>query len=162
KLVEYRPEDRTVVERFEDYWGEAPEIGRIVYRYIPDHTTRALSLEAGEVDFVDNLPPAEVRRLQKLEQIQVFAEPTAGLYYLVLKTDAGPFADPLVRRALDRLIDRDAIVEYGLEGVGLPATSFFSPALDGFPAEPLHGYDPEAASELLRQAGYQLEQGRWT
>ena len=52
-----------VVERFDGYWGKAPAIGRVVYRYIPDHSSRVLALETGEIDLAVNIPPADVKRL---------------------------------------------------------------------------------------------------
>lgn len=163
RFVSYQPEDRTVVERFDGYWGEAPAIGRIVYRYIPDHGSRVIALEAGEVDFADNLPPAEARRLEGVEGIQVFAEPTAGLYYMVLNTRSpSPLADARVRRALDLLVDRDALVTHALDGAGLPAKTFFSQALGGMPKETPRRHDPEAAAALLTEAGWTRTDAGWT
>ena len=63
QFTDYVKQDRTVVDRFDGYWGEAPTLERIVYRYIPDHNARTLALEAGEIDFATNILPADVARL---------------------------------------------------------------------------------------------------
>ena len=81
KFEEYRKQDRTIVSRFDGYWGEKPELEKIEYRFIPDHNSRTLALEAGEIDFVTNMLPSDVKRLSEDDDFKVYAEPTSGLYY---------------------------------------------------------------------------------
>jgi len=162
RFADYQPQSHTRVETFADYWGEAPAIQTVTYRYVPDHNTRALALEAGEVDFADNLPPAELRRLQQQARLTTHEAPTAGLYYLVLNTaEPSPLADARVRRALDRVVDREEIVEFALEGAGLPARTLFSAAFDAFPKEEPVALDRDAAAALLREAGYEHDGRLW-
>jgi len=163
RFVEYAKQQHTVVERFDDYWGEAPTLDRIVYRYIPDHNSRTIALETGEIDLVINPLPADVRRLEGTK-FGVHAEPTAGLYYGSFNVaEDRPTGDVRVRRAIDLLVDRSLIVEGALDGVGLPARSFFSPQFPWVPdAAPVTPHDPEAAAALLEEAGYEKVDGTWT
>lgn len=162
KLVSYDKQDRTVVETFADYWGPQPEIKRVVYRYIPDHNSRVLAMEAGEVDLAVNIPPADVRRLRGHDDFKVYEEPAAGLYYMALNTAQGPFSDVRVRRAVNLLLDRALLVEGALDGIGRPAPEFFAPQFDWVPSpQPRYEHDPERARVLLREAGYTKEDGRW-
>src|SRR4030095_5375339 len=50
KFVSLKPGIELVVEAFEDYWRKPPSIKRIVFRSLPDETTRAAALKSGEVD----------------------------------------------------------------------------------------------------------------
>lgn len=163
KFVDYVKQDRTIVERFDDYWGEAPALERIVYRYIPDHNARTLALETGEIDFATNLPPADVERLEADPEFKVYAEPTAGLYYGAFNTTGDtPLADRNVRLALNYLVDREILVKGALDGVGKPAWRFFAPQFDWVPegVEP-YQVDEEKAASLLQEAGYAKEDGKW-
>lgn len=163
QFVEYRKQDRTIVERFDDYWGEAPSIERIEYRYIPDHNSRTLALETGEIDFADNLPPAAVSRLQEDEDFKVYTEPTTGIYYGAFNVREGrPLSDPRVRLALNYLVDRDIVVKGALDGVGNPAWQFFQPQFPWVPegVEP-YSVDVEKAEALLTEAGYEKQDGAW-
>ncbi len=161
RFVEYIKQDRTIVEAFDGYWGTAPTIKRVVYRYIPDHNTRVLALEAGEVDLAVNIPPADVARLKQSSDYTVYQEPAAGLYYAVLNCSSGPFADVRVRQAVNLLIDRDALVSV-LEGVGLPAWEFFSPAFSWAPQNPpRYAPDSAKAAQLLEDAGYTKDGQKW-
>lgn len=163
KFVSYAKQDRTVVERFDGYWGAAPALKKVVYRYIPDHAARTLSLEAGEIDLAVNIPPADVKRLSASDDFAVYREPAAGLYYMVLNVgENGPLADVRLRTALNLLIDRDALVTHALDGVGAPAWQFFSPSFGLVPGDvPRYALDPGKAEALLTEAGYAKEDGFW-
>jgi len=165
RFAAYEKQQHTVVERFEGYWGEEPGLERIVYRFIPDHAARTIAVETGEIDLAISPLPADVRRLENDERFQVYAEPTAGLYYGSFNAAADrPTGDVRVRAALNALIDRDLVVFAALDGVGLPATTFFNPDFGLVPAEraPATGHDPALAADLLTQAGYVKEGGAWS
>ena len=49
KFVEWIPDDRIVVERNEEWWGEGPKLDRIIWRSIPDNSARFAELHAGRV-----------------------------------------------------------------------------------------------------------------
>lgn len=163
QFVDYVKQDRTVVERFDGYWGDQPELERIVYRYIPDHNARALALETGEIDFATNLPPADVARLDADPDFTVYAEPTAGLYYGAFNTVGDtPLADARVRRAVNYLVDRDILVKGALDGVGEPAWRFFAPQFDWVPEGVVpYEMDADKATALLEEAGYTKTDGQW-
>lgn len=163
QFVEYRKDDRTIVERFDGYWGKAPAFEKIVYRYIPDHNSRSLALEANEVDFVDNILPADVARLSNDENFQVYTKPIAGLYYGSFNAgEKSVLQDGRIRLALNLMVDRDLIVESALDGVGQPAWQFFGPQFSMAPqvSNP-HSVDLEKATSLLKDAGYNKENGQW-
>jgi peptide/nickel transport system substrate-binding protein len=163
RLVDYVKQDRTVVERFDDYWGEPPALERVVYRYIPDHNARSLALETGEIDFATNLPPADVERLRAEPDFKVYTAPTAGLYYGAFNTAGDtPLADPRVRLAVNYLVDREILVQGALDGVGKPAWQFFAPQFPWVPkgVKPYKA-DTAKAAALLEEAGYEKHDGRW-
>lgn len=163
EFISYTKQDRTIVERFDGYWGKAPTLERVVYRFIPDHAARALALEAGEIDLAVNIPPADVKRLAEDTDFAVYQEPAAGLYYMVLNTaESSPFSDVRVRTAANLMVDRDALVTYGLDGVGIPAWGVFSPKLNLVPGEnPQYSLDLAKAETLLQEAGYTKDNGVW-
>lgn len=63
-VAEYAPEERLVVERNENYWGEPAKLDKITFRFIPDDTTRALALQSGEVDLITAVPRTIVSNLE--------------------------------------------------------------------------------------------------
>ncbi len=163
KLTEYSKQDHTTVSRFDGYWGKKPALETIEYRYIPDHNSRTLALEAGEVDFVDNLLPSDVIRLSRDDNFKVYSKPTAGLYYGAFNAgEKSPLSDVRLRKAINALVDRNLIVEGALDGTGKPAWQFFGPQFD-WAAKVTNPYklDLELAASLLTEAGYEKTDGKW-
>lgn len=163
KFVAYRKQDRTIVERFDGYWGAAPALKSIEYRYIPDHNARALALETGEVDFVVHLLPSDVARLSRDKTFKVYQNESAGLYYGAFNAgQKSVLNDVRIRKAVNLLVDRQLIVKGALDGVGKPAWTFF-PSSFPWSSEKVEPYkvDPEAAAALLREAGYEKTDGKW-
>ncbi len=160
---DYQKQDRTTVVRNDAYWGEAPKLEEIVYRYIPDHNARALALETGEVDFVVHLLPSDVERMKADENFEVYAEPSAGLYYGAFNAgENSVLHDPKVRQAVNLLVDREILVKGALDGIGKPAWTFFPPEFPwAAPELSAYSFNPEKAAELLTEAGYEKDGTTW-
>ena len=127
--VEYVPEDRYVVEAYDDYWGDdQPQVGRLTFRFYPDPTTRVLALQSGEVDLIAETPPESAAQLEAEGQFRVITSAVGAYQALYVNIHgAEPYdlgTDPAVREALAAAIDKDAIVAgvwqgYGVRGVCL-------------------------------------------
>ncbi|WP_269583638.1 ABC transporter substrate-binding protein [Roseibium sp. Sym1] len=160
----YSKQDRTVVSRNDAYWGDAPALEQITYRYIPDHNARALALETGEVDFVVHLLPSDVARMKADENFTVHMDPSAGLYYGAFNAgETSVLKDPKLRQAINLLVDRDILVKGALDGIGKPAWTFFPPEFPwAAPEIDAYSFDPDRAATLLSEAGYEKTDGAWT
>ena len=158
KFVEQKVGQQVVIERYDGYFGEKPKIKRIVYKLIPEPTSRVNALITGEVDLSDLLPTNAVERLKATPGIDVM--PVAAGSPLGVKLYANDPSLPLykrdVRLALQYAIDVNAIIKSVYHGVGAPLATYLSayypygidPNLKPLP------YDPKKAKELLAKAGY--------
>ncbi|WP_196260121.1 ABC transporter substrate-binding protein [Pelagibacterium limicola] len=166
QFVSYTPGDRVVIARNDDYWGEAVDFEQIDIRFISSDASRVASLQAGEVDMIDAVPPNDLDRLRALDGIEVIAVASARMVYMgfdqggettpmVTGTDANPFLDVRVREALAHAIDRQAIVSRIQFDSGEPAGQFAPAGIFGHDPDLLPTeYNPERARELLAEAGY--------
>lgn len=119
KLKEWKRDDRLVLEANKDYFGEAPKWDELVFRAIPEDSTRVSELLTGGVDIAVNIPPTDVERIDAGDGSSVITTPTQRVMMLVLRTGEGNVtADPLVREAIDLAIDKQAIVDSLLNGAG--------------------------------------------
>lgn len=158
KYVEWVPNQRVVMEAFEDYWQGTPGIERIIWRTIPEETTRVAELLAGSVDMIYPVTPDFVPQLEaagmKLEIV-----PATSMNMLMMNVREGsPFADPEVRRAMNMAIDKDAIVENIYQGLAVPAVQVPGVGQEGF----IEGYDPfdydpDAARPILSKITKPIE-----
>lgn len=155
KVVDFRPDDRVVLQAFDGYYGGAPKIDDVTIRIIPDATTRVLELRNGSVDFVLNATPFDmVSRFRSGDDFQVVEEPGATYQYLAFNLRDPILEDVKVRRAIAHGIDREGIVKDLLLGHGRVAESMLPQSHWAAAANlPTYPYDVDRAKQLLDEAG---------
>ena len=161
QVVDYQAEEQLVVERNENYWGEAASLDKITFRFFPDDTTRSLALQNGEVDMITDVPRGILSSLEELPGIKVEESPIGQvmLMYVARRDLAGtekPLADPLVRRAVAASMNEQAFVDGVLAGNGEVVDTVSPPNVLGEFADIVEGvpYDPDEAGRLLDEAGW--------
>jgi peptide/nickel transport system substrate-binding protein len=158
KLKSHKIGQELELERFDGYYGVKPSIKRLVFKVIPEGSTRANAIALGEVDIVVQVPTNYRPQLEKNSALKVSAVPQASPMYVRLYTrdEGSPLAKRDVRMALNLALDRKAIVDSVFHGVGKPLGTFISeyfpygsdPGIKPYP------YDPAKARALLAAAGY--------
>ena len=161
---EYVPDDHITVVKNPDYWGGAPEVDEITFRFMPDPNTRVLALQANEVDVIYDVPRESVPVLEGAGKL-IQASPV-GAYQAVsiLSTGAEPHditSDVLVREAIGYALDRQGIIDGAFDGLATVSQTLIPAGVLGQYADRVTGftYDPAKAMELLEQAGWVDEDG---
>jgi peptide/nickel transport system substrate-binding protein len=154
KFVEWQRGQRIVLEANPDHWRGAPSPKRLVFRFIPDPSTRAAELKAGGVDIITGPPVAQLKELATGDTT-IVTIPAVRVIAYPMNTLRKPLEDARVRRALNLAVDRETIVKTLLQGYGKPTGQPFIPGWLGYDPEikPLP-YDPAQAKKLLADAGY--------
>lgn len=135
-----------------DYWGGAPGVSGVIFRFIPEKSTALSALQAGEVDWTDAIPTQRVTQLKDDDSLNLAVTPSNDYWYLALNEAREPWNDVRVRQAIAYGIDRDAIVaatSYGTataNQLAIPDGSFWYTDYDRF------RYDVEEAKRLLAEA----------
>ena len=142
-----------VLQRNPKYWGTPPLLDGVQFQYIANDSSREAALEAGEVDVIQNVPPADFASL-KSKSLAILT-PYAQTFWLGFTAGTNPALDnPQVRKAIAMAIDRHTIVTQVTEGLTREATGgFLPPELGIQPAQELP-YDVTQAKQLLAEAGY--------
>jgi peptide/nickel transport system substrate-binding protein len=158
RFVEQKVGQEVVLERFEKYWGDKPGIKRLIFRVLPDASSRVNALLAGEADIVDYIAPADVRRLRATKGLVVEPVPVGSplAVRLYSNVEGTPFSHREVRLALNHGIDAEAIIKSVLHGIGKPLASYIS-SIYPYGVDPAlkpYKYDPALARQLLAKAGY--------
>jgi peptide/nickel transport system substrate-binding protein len=154
-------EQKIVLIRNDAYWGERPTLERVIFKVIPDATTRVMALEGQEVDMIIKVPEAEVSRLDGEPDITMYRELTTFTDFLQFNCQKAPFNDLAVRKAVAYAVDTEQMVATVLEGVGEPARGRpFSPVMMfASPELNLYEADIERSRELLAAAGWKDADG---
>jgi peptide/nickel transport system substrate-binding protein len=158
RFVEWRRDDRIVLEAFDDHWRGRPAYDRVVHRTIPEDSTRIAELISGGIHIGTNVPPQDRDRVVASGAADVVLQPTTRIMMLIFNThEEALTGDPRIREAIELAIDNQLLVDAVMDGLGVPTRARVSPGIGGSPLELWNDYtyDPERAIELIREAGYE-------
>ena len=171
KFVEWKRGDRVVVEASKNYWGGKPSWDRVTLKAITNNAARTAAILAGDADVIGFVPTVDIQMLKKNPNVKAYQRAGNRLLYFHIdqqkrpsphvwgidgkRLTVNPLADMRVRKAISTAIDRGAIVNRIMDGVGIKASGFmadhFLGANPDLKPEP---YDLEGAKKLLAEAGY--------
>lgn len=155
KFVEWKKDDYIKLEANDDYWGEKPKIKNLIFKTIPESTTRLMELESGQVHAIKGIDPAQLDKINNNKELQLLRVPGANLFYVALNNQAEPLNNKKVRQAINYAIDMDKLVESTYEGLGTRAKGALPPTVFGYDDTiGWYDYNPEKAKQLLNEAGY--------
>ncbi|WP_020614941.1 nickel ABC transporter substrate-binding protein [Paenibacillus daejeonensis] len=160
-MVESYVRDReTILVPNPHYWGEAPEVDRIVLKVIPDPQSRVMALQSGEVDIagtqLGRLPVESLPVIEGDDALELLSAEGTNSHFMIFNPAVTALQDLHVRQAVNLAINKASIVEDLMDGVGHEAKGLF-PLTVPYVTETnqqWYGYDPEEARQLLAKAGY--------
>jgi peptide/nickel transport system substrate-binding protein len=157
KFVSFTPGVEVVYEAFDGYWRKTPSVKRLVFKSIPEETTRLAALKGGEVDIVYSIRgelAEELQRTPGLTLKPVVPQGTQWLEFPDQWDDKSPWHDERVRRAANLAMDRKGINQALTLGYSKLTNSIIPYTFEFYwqPPEPV--YDPEQAKHLLAEAGH--------
>ena len=137
-----------------DHWAGPPRLQRVVFRRLPGEDALFKALLAGEVDVTSALGQQHLERLRRHDELTLDAQTGLNIAFLSLNNERKPLADPLVRQAIARAIDRPALVRDLLGGHGEPARNPLPPSIWAFGTRTKElTLDRAGARKLLARAG---------
>jgi peptide/nickel transport system substrate-binding protein len=157
KFVSQTPGIELVMEAFEGYWRKTPSVKRLVFKSVPEATTRLAMLKRGEVDLAYLLDGPQAQEVKRDPNLKLAFSGGIGTFYLDYFDQwdpKSPWADRRVRLAAILAIDSRALNEAENLGASRLTGSMIPRKFDfGLPLEP-YPYDPAKAKQLLTEAGY--------
>jgi len=137
-----------------DYWGGAPKMDDLVFAITTDAAVRYQKLKAGECHLMPFPNAADVESMRADENLTVLEQEGLNVAYLAYNTTQAPFDKPEVRKALNKAINKQAIVDAVFQGMATPAKNPIPPTMWSYnDAIEDDTYDLEAAKKMLQDAG---------
>ncbi len=155
-LQGWEPQDRTVLVRNPDYWGEQPFFDRVIIVNIPEAATQRVALVSGNIDLATDLTPDQVVALEGNDDIGIYLGPGRWTHFLLMNRDpgvGGPVSDPLVARAVRYALDYEGYRELWAGSV-TPGSNMWIGLAGAYGQDEAMQRDLELARELLAEAGY--------
>jgi len=147
--------DRLELVRFDDYWGELPQIETLTWRTVPDASTRLIEVSAGTADVAFDIAPADIPTAEADPDVNLVTRQNLALNdWLSLNTSRPPLNDVRVRQAIDYALDTEALMRTAWGDLGSPAQGPISDIVWGFVPQQQRGVNLDRARELLEEAGH--------
>jgi peptide/nickel transport system substrate-binding protein len=157
KFVSFSPGNELVLEAFDGYWRKTPSVKRLVFRVIPDESTRLAALKRGEVDIVYSIRGELAEELRSSPGLTLKPSVIQGTFWIAFLdqwNEKSPWHNEKVRRAASLAVDREGINKALTLGYSrLTGNPFVPDTFDYFWQPPKPLYDPAQAKKLLAEAG---------
>lgn len=155
ELHEYLDGTRVVFTKFDDYWGEEPDIEQVTFNHAPEEGTRIDRLLTGESHLVVNVDPGDISEVEEADGVRIEDVASIRSIFIVMNDHFEPFDNVYFRQAMNFAVDVDAIIDTQLAGAGnvtsqptLPGHFGHNPDVEPYP------YDPDRADSLIEESGH--------
>jgi peptide/nickel transport system substrate-binding protein len=157
--------------RNEKYWkkdefgNQLPYLAKVTFSFIKTKPEELKAFQDGNLDMVWGLPVEEIPNIMasfeealegKNREFDLQSVNSLNIQYYGFLFTSETFSDVRVRKAFNYAIDRDSLVEFVLQGEGIPAHHGFVPPMSGYPTDAVKGFDynPKLAAQLMKDAGF--------
>ena len=154
QLVAYQKDAVIRYKANPDYWAGKAPIDNLVFAITPDASVRYQKLKAGECHVMPYPNPADLEAMGKDPDLQLLQKEGLNVGYLAYNTKVAPFDNPKVRKALNKAINKQAILDAVFQGAGKAAKNPIPPTIWSYnDAVQDDTYDPAASKKMLAEAG---------
>ena len=161
KYISYSKGQEVVLAKNADYWDKGVKLNQVVFKIIPDASTRIMALSSGNVDMSIKISESDVAKLEKDPKITVHRKLSTFTDFLQFNCAKAPFDDLNVRKAVANAIDTEGIVRNILNNIGVAAQGrLYSPTMMYSCKDlQLYSQNKENAKSLLAASGWKDENG---
>ena len=160
RFVKWLPGEYIEATRFENYWRtdaegqNLPYLDGIRMRFISNNATKVIELQGGNLDLGDAITPRDAEQLKDDPRIKLLSPPGGIQSWISFNSQAAPFDNVHLRRAVNAGIDRAGLLQAVALGVGAIPPVMFAPTEWAYSAEPApSSYNPELAREEVAKSG---------
>ncbi|WP_078410037.1 glutathione ABC transporter substrate-binding protein [Priestia abyssalis] len=151
----WTPGKEIVFNKNGKYWGSEPKTDKVVFKIVPEETTRISMLETGEAHIAEPLSVTVMDSVEASRNSEVYRSEGFGTEYIGFNVQKTPFDDVRVRKAIAHAVEMDSIIEGVFNNIGKKANSALGSKVFGYNANmKAYEYNLNEAKKLLAEAGY--------
>jgi peptide/nickel transport system substrate-binding protein len=155
KFVEWKRDQVIRLEAFDQHWRGKPAFKHLNFRAIPEVATQVAEIKTGGVDIIRNVSADIQPELKNHPVAYISSTPILRVHWIALDMRTAPFDKKAVRQAANYAIDKQAIIQKLMAGLGQQVATTVQPLAFGFdPEVKAYPFDQKKAKELLAQGGY--------
>jgi peptide/nickel transport system substrate-binding protein len=156
-MDEYQGNSFLRLKRNDKYWGPKGAFETVIFKFVPDPTSRVAEIESGSADVTLEVPFEEFDRLKSKPGLAGVCEPISDIGMIFISNNNKEMEDENVRLGAIHAIDKDVIAKRLLHGYATPIATLQAPSYIAFNPEVKDHYDPELSKKLLAKSGYSPE-----
>lgn len=156
-MTSYIPDDEVVLEKNQNYWGEATNVDKYIIKIQPDANTQMMTLSTGDIDVAMNMTDDTMSELAGAENVEIINGATKTVGFVMMNMDetyGGPVSDPKVQQAIRKALDYSGIRTICGEGTITPYDIIQVGFMGSKGERPADYTNVEEAKALLAEAGY--------
>ncbi|GHI00566.1 glutathione ABC transporter substrate-binding protein [Neobacillus kokaensis] len=151
----WTPGQEIVFNKNTEYWGAKAKVDKVVFKVVPEETTRISMLETGEAHIAEPLSVPMLSTAEGLTSVEVYRSEGFGTEYIGFNAKKKPFNDVRVRKAIAHAVEIDSIIKGVYNNIGKKSNSLLGPKVFGYhPDMKAYEYNLNEAKKLLAEAGY--------
>jgi len=155
-IYSYRQQGvKNVFTKFDGYWGSRGNVDKVTLVPIKENATRVSALLSGDVDFINPVPPTDLKRVENNKNTTLYTIPSDRIILVEMNEKVVPqFKDVRVRQAVVHAINNKGIAKKIMRGFATPAGQLSPNVYLGHDEALTPRYDLKKARQLMKEAGY--------
>lgn len=155
KLNSWELGNQVVLDRNDNYFLPPVKFDKLIFKNIPEPTSREIALETKEVDIAFEISTIDAEKIKENKDLKLYSKSSYSYRYLAFNNKETIFKDYNLRKAIDYAIDKEALVKIVLNGYGNVANSVIAPTVFGFTNSVKNvGYNLEKAKQYMNKSKY--------
>lgn len=150
----YTAGQQLVLKANPNFYGPKPYFTTVIYKAVPDPSSRLALLKNGDVDIAEGLSPEQLEQAKATKGVAVTVKPSDDMIGILLQAKKAPLENKAFRQALMYATPFDQILKDIFKGYAIPVKSYLSPINVGYTEKfwP-YTYDLAKAKELIAKSG---------
>ncbi|MGO9527662.1 MAG: ABC transporter substrate-binding protein [Verrucomicrobiia bacterium] len=132
RFVEWIPNERIVLDANPDYWDGKPKIDRLIFKVVPDSSTRLIQLQTGQIQAMDGIDPNSLPIIKGDKNLTLLTAPGLNVCYLAFNCQKPPFTNRYLRQCISNLIGKRDLINDVYRGAAIVAKNPMPPMIAGY------------------------------
>lgn len=132
RFVEWIPNERIVLEANPDYWEGRPKVERLIFKVVPDSSTRLIQLQTGQIQAMDGIDPNSLPIIHGDKSLKLLTAPGLNVCYLAFNCQKPPLTAKILRRYIASAINKKDIIKDVYRGAAIVAKNPLPPFIGGY------------------------------
>lgn len=151
----WTPGQEVILNKNKEYWGVKAKVERVVFKVVPEETTRISMIETGEAHIAEPLSVPMMDTVEASQLTEIYRSEGFGTEFIGYNVLKKPFDDVRVRKAIAHAVEMDSIINGVYNNVGKIAHSLLGSKVFGYhPGMKAYENNLNEAKKLLAEAGY--------